>query len=60
MVEDRMRGLKMRVPVPGLRIKLIPTSEELATCAAFGGRVAGELVGRRSQQDRVLDLAELA
>jgi flavorubredoxin len=25
MVEDRLRGLKLRVPIPGIRIKLIPT-----------------------------------
>jgi len=46
MVEDRMRGLKMRVPVPGLRIKLIPNEEELAECRAFGRTMAGVLTGQ--------------
>ena len=46
MIEDRMRGLKMRVPVAGLRVKLIPTDEELAECTAFGREIAEALVGR--------------
>ena len=58
MIEDRMRGLKMRVPVAGLRVKLIPTEEELAECRAFGSQIAEALVGK--QEARVIDLADLA
>ncbi len=58
MVEDRLRGLKLRVPVPGLRIKLIPTEEEIALCHAFGRELAQELVGLR--QNKVIDMADLA
>lgn len=58
MIEDRMRGLKMRVPVAGLRVKLIPTDEELAQCRTFGREIAEALVGR--QEARVIDLTELA
>jgi len=58
MIEDRMRGLKMRVPVAGLRIKLIPTDEEFAECTAFGREIAEALVGR--QEERVIDLTDLA
>ncbi|HSQ06170.1 MAG TPA: FprA family A-type flavoprotein [Chromatiaceae bacterium] len=58
MIEDRMRGLKMRVPVAGLRVKLIPTEEELAECHAFGSQIAEALVGK--QEARVIDLADLA
>jgi flavorubredoxin len=57
MIEDRMRGLKMRVPVAGLRIKLIPTEEESPN-AAVGSRIAEALVGK--QAARVIDLADLA
>jgi flavorubredoxin len=57
MIEDRMRGLKMRVPVPGLRVKLIPTDEELTECRDFGRGIAAALVGRT--EGRVIDLAEL-
>ena len=59
MIEDRMRGLKMRVPVSGLRIKLIPSEEELQACHAFGRDIASILRGRRDHRP-VLDLADLA
>ena len=48
MVEDRLRGLKMRVPVSGLRVKLIPTADELAESRTFGRRLAEAMVGTRS------------
>ena len=57
MMEDRLRGLKMRVPVGGLRIKLIPTEEELERCREFGRDVGNFLAGRQSA--RVIDMSEL-
>jgi NADH oxidase (H2O-forming) len=59
MIEDRMRGLKMRLPIQGLRVKLIPTEEELAECRDFGRSLAGALLGER-QDSGVIDLADLA
>lgn len=50
MVEDRLRGLKMRVPRPGVKVKLIPTEEELASCAALGRELAEHLVGRAAHR----------
>lgn len=58
MIEDRMRGLKMRVPKKGLRIKLIPTDVELEECRSFGHEVASILVGREVKPD-VIELADL-
>ncbi len=58
MIEDRMRGLKMRVPVSGIRIKLIPSEEELRACHEFGCDIASILTGRRDHR-AVLDLADL-
>jgi len=58
MVEDRLRGLKLRVPLPGLRIKLIPTDEEIGLCHAFGHELAQELVGIRAS--KIIDMADLA
>ena len=58
MIEDRMRGLKMRIPVEGYRIKLIPTEGELDECRAFGRKIAEELVGKR-QDETVIDFADL-
>jgi NADH oxidase (H2O-forming) len=58
MVEDRLRGLKLRVPIPGIRIKLIPTEEEIESCREFGQNLAQDLLGLR--QPRVIDMADLA
>ncbi len=58
MVEDRLRGLKLRVPIPGLRLKLIPTDEEIIICREFGHELAQELMGLR--QPKVIDMADLA
>ncbi|MGR9052603.1 MAG: FprA family A-type flavoprotein [Gammaproteobacteria bacterium] len=58
LVEDRLRGLKLRVPVQGLRVKLIPTDEELEDCTRFGRDSAEELMGLR--QSKVVDFADLA
>ncbi|NBC49454.1 MAG: MBL fold metallo-hydrolase [Gammaproteobacteria bacterium] len=44
MIEDRLRGLKLRVPVPGLRVKLVPTEDELTESQAFGQRLAQALM----------------
>jgi len=57
MIEDRLRGLKLRVPVQGLRVKLIPTLEEIEDCRKFGHDLAEELVGRRPA--RVIDMSDL-
>jgi flavorubredoxin len=58
MVEDRLRGLKLRVPIPGIRIKLIPTDEEIYQCREFGLELAQELLGLRTS--KVIDLADLS
>jgi len=55
MVEERLRGLKMNVPVEGLRIKLIPTGEELEQCREFGRAIGMELAGE--QQQRIVEMA---
>ncbi|MEQ1528114.1 MAG: FprA family A-type flavoprotein [Methylococcales bacterium] len=57
LVEDRLRGLKLRVPIPGLRVKLIPTDDEILECQAFGLELAQELMGLRGP--RVINFADL-
>lgn len=57
LVEDRLRGLKLRVPIPGLRVKLIPTDDEILECQAFGLELAQELMGLRGA--RVVNFADL-
>ncbi|MGZ8195981.1 MAG: FprA family A-type flavoprotein [Methylosarcina sp.] len=58
LVEDRLRGLKLRVPIPGLRVKLIPTEDEILDCRAFGLELAQELMGLR--EARVINFSDLA
>ena len=57
LVEDRLRGLKLRVPIPGLRVKLIPTDDEIIECRAFGLELAQELMGIRDA--KVINFADL-
>ena len=57
MIEDRLRGLKLRVPVQGLRVKLIPTQEEIDSCREFGHALGNELMDRR--EAKVIDMADL-
>jgi len=59
MIEDRMRGLKMRVPLSGIRVKLIPNDDELVECRDYGRAIAATLVGKTIRK-QVLDLADLA
>ena len=58
MVEDRMRGLKMRVPREGIRVKLIPTQEELDECTGLGREIANILVGKEVQRG-VIEFSDL-
>jgi len=57
LIEDRLRGLKMRVPVDGLRIKLVPDNEELNACRDLGENIARHLTGKL--ENRVIDMSEL-
>ncbi|MDP2153359.1 MAG: FprA family A-type flavoprotein [Methylotenera sp.] len=57
MLEDRMRGLKMRLPLEGVRIKLIPSSDELEQCRRYGQEAGEHLMGVNAP--RVLDMADL-
>jgi NADH oxidase (H2O-forming) len=52
-----LRGLKLRVPIAGMRIKLIPTDEEIDLCREFGRELAQELMGLRAA--KVIDMADL-
>jgi len=46
LIEDRLRGLKLRVPVEGLRLKLVPDAGELEECRKLGETLARHLTGR--------------
>jgi flavorubredoxin len=58
LIEDRLRGLKLRVPVDGLRLKLVPDDKELEECRNLGEMLARHLTGQ--VEHRELDFATLA
>jgi flavorubredoxin len=43
MIEDRLKSLKIKVPVPGVRFVLVPTAQELEDCREFGKQIAESL-----------------
>ncbi|MDY0120803.1 MAG: FprA family A-type flavoprotein [Sulfurimonas sp.] len=51
MLHDRMRWLKFRLPVSPLKVKLIPTSQELEECFAFGREIAEITMGKMQEID---------
>ncbi len=51
MIEHRLRGLKFRVPVSGLKVKLAPTDAELTQCRDFGRQLAETLTRPVSLND---------
>jgi flavorubredoxin len=57
MIEDRLRGLKLRVPIKGVRARLIPTEEELEQCRDLGKQLAQHLTGKI--EHRVISMSEL-
>ena len=58
LIEDRMRGLKMRVPLKGLKVKLNPTEDDLERCRGLGRELGAHITG--TARRRVVDIAELA
>ncbi|MDP2804666.1 MAG: FprA family A-type flavoprotein [Gallionellaceae bacterium] len=57
MIEDRLRGLKLRVPIKGVRAKLIPTEEELERCYDLGKQLAQHLTGNIER--KTISMSEL-
>jgi len=57
MIEDRLRGLKLRVPIKGVRARLIPTDDELESCRNLGKQLALHLTG--NIEHRVIAMSEL-
>ena len=43
LIEERLKGLKFKVPEPVLKATLVPTAEDLAKCQEFGGKLAAAI-----------------
>ncbi|SIS82060.1 FprA family A-type flavoprotein [Phaeovulum vinaykumarii] len=57
-VEARLQGLQMRLPEPGLKVKLHPSEAQLEDARDFGRRLAAHLTGRAAPRE--IGLTELA
>lgn len=44
LVEERLRGLKIKVALPSQQVRLIPTAEELDECRAYGQKMVEALL----------------
>lgn len=51
MLHDRMRWLKFRLPVDPLKVKLVPTDQELVQCYNFGREVAEIAMGKMVEME---------
>ncbi|MEA1920153.1 MAG: flavodoxin domain-containing protein, partial [Campylobacterota bacterium] len=51
MLQDRMRGLKFRLPTEPLKVKLIPSEDELAQCYHFGKDIAEIAMGKMVEME---------
>lgn len=58
LIETRLQGLKMRLPEPGLKVRMHPGEAEMAEGFAFGQRLGAHLTGRAGARE--IELAELA
>jgi len=36
LIEERLKGLKFKIPAPGLRVQLVPTEDDLDACRSLG------------------------
>jgi flavorubredoxin len=45
LIEDRLKGLRFKLPVPGLTLRFSPTEENLEECREFARQFAAQVVG---------------
>jgi len=45
LLEERLRGLRFKLPVPGLTLRFAPTEENLQECRDFAAQLATHVVG---------------
>jgi len=44
MLEERLKGLNFKLPVPFVRVPFLPKAEALAECEALGRGIAEEVL----------------
>jgi flavorubredoxin len=43
LVEERLKGLRFKLPVPGLRLRFAPTEDDLRECREFAGQLVAHV-----------------
>jgi flavorubredoxin len=51
MLHERLKGLKFRLPLKPLKVKLIPSEEELEACVAFGREASEIAMGKMIEME---------
>ena len=46
LIEDRLKGLKFKVPFENIRVHMTPVGEDLEACRELGRNIAGVLTGK--------------
>jgi flavorubredoxin len=46
LIEERLRGLRVKVSDTGPKVNFVPTEDDLASCRAYGEQFARSLIGR--------------
>jgi flavorubredoxin len=48
LVEERLRGLRFKLPVPALTLRFTPTEDNLRECREFAAQLAAKVVGQEA------------
>jgi flavorubredoxin len=45
LIEERLKGLRFKLPVPGLTLRFTPTEENMQECREFASQLAAQVLG---------------
>jgi len=45
LVEERLKGLRFKLPVPGLTLRFAPTEDNIRECKEFASQLASQVLG---------------
>ena len=45
LVEERLKGLRFKLPVPGLTLRFTPSEDNLGECRDFARQLAAQIIG---------------
>lgn len=48
LIEERLKGLRFKLPVPGLTLRFTPTEENMQECREFASQLAAQVLGPKA------------